>query len=569
MNDFVELRHYMAIVLRRWWILFLGAIIGAVIGYQVSQRIPRVYQSTATLVVGQFIQSSSLNNRDIQTSEQLALSYAEIGRRQPVLEAAAAALDLDVPWQQLKKQVQFRPVEGTQLLELTAEAGAPRDAEAIAREVARQLILLSPTTATQGEGDEESAQFIQQRLLSLQERIDSGQRRIESLDRRMAVATTAEELSSLQEEIDTLQELITEWESNYARLLSLAEDETPVNYLAMIEEPYASRSPVRPKVRLNTLIAVVAGLLLALIPVFVLEHLDDTIKSTDDLNRLVDLPPLGTVGKIKGKSYQDKLLASLDPFSPASEAYRMMRSSIRFVSEEYPCRTILVTSGLFGEGKSLTVANLGLAMAQAGNKTLIVDADLRRPAQHKIFGVPNEGGLAELLRSQELGFEDQLRETTTESLCLLTSGAVPVNPAELLSSDYTRSLLSALADFADIVILDCPPVLSTTDPALLASVVDGVVLVVEAGGTERQALRRTISILQQADANLLGVLLNRFSGALGSGYYKPHRPRGEDHDRQSDPGRWWRLPISRTATPNGVSEIAVGNGTETETQQSE
>lgn len=568
MNDFVELRHYMAIVLRRWWMLFLGAVIGAVIGYQVSQRIPPVYQSTATLVVGQFIQSSSPNNRDIQTSEQLALSYAEIGRRQPVLEATAAALDLNVPWQQLKKQVEFRPVEGTQLLELTAEADSPAGAEAIAREVARQLILLSPTTATPAESDEESAQFIHQRLESLQERIDSGQRRIESLDRRMASATTAEELSRLQDEVDTLQELITEWENNYARLRSLVEDETPVNYLAMVEEPYASRTPVRPKVRLNTLIATVAGLFLALIPAFVLEHLDDSVKSTDDLNRLLDRPPLGAVGKIKGKSYQDKLLASLAPFSPASEAYRMIRSSIRFVSEENPCRTILVTSGTFGEGKSLTVANLGLAMAQAGNRTLIVDADLRRPVQHKIFGVPNDKGLTELLRAQELAFEEYLCQIDTECLWLLPSGAVPVNPSELLSSNYTRSLLAALAEHADIVILDCPPVLSAADTALLASLVDGVVVVVEAGRTERQALKRTISILQQADANLLGAVLNRVSGTPGPGYYKPYHPRSKGDDGQTDRGRWWRLSLSETAAPNGVAKEGAGNGTEAGTKLS-
>jgi non-specific protein-tyrosine kinase len=522
LNDFVELRQYAAIILRRWWIILLGVVIGAALGYGISQRLAPVYEATASLMVGQSIQATNLNSQDIQTSELLALTYAEIAERQPVLQGTVEALELNVNWQQLRKQVRVRPVDGTQLLEVTVEADSPQEAQMIANEIAHQLILLSPTAPQpQNQASEGTTLFVQQRLDSLQDRIEKAQRRIGTLEDVMATAVMAAEMENLQDEINTLEGLITSWEDNYAQLLSFVKDEKSANYLAVIEEAQANPEPVRPLVLLNILLAAVVGLFLALGLVFTLEYLDDSFKSTDDLNRILNLVPLGAISRMTGKAHQDRLITSQGFFSPVSEAYRMIRTNLQFMSVDRACKAIMVTSAIPGEGKSTTVANLGIVMAHAGLETIIVDADLRRPTQSQIFQLHTQGGLTDLIRWPELDIGAHLSKTKIERLRVLASGPLPPNPSEILGSRQMERLLASLKEMADVIILDSTPVISVTDAAVLSNRVDGVVLVVRAGQTRRDIVKPAISLLQQAGANFLGAVLNGLSAKQGS-YYHGH-----------------------------------------------
>jgi capsular exopolysaccharide synthesis family protein len=212
----------------------------------------------------------------------------------------------------------------------------------------------------------------------------------------------------------------------------------------------------------------------------------------------------------------------------------------------------MVTSTNLAEGKSITVANLGLMMAQAGLKTVIVDADLRRPVQHEIFETPNLGGLTDWLCSPELEIKSYLRKTRVENLQLLTSGVLPPHPAEMLGSQRMGQLLASLIELADVVIYDSPPVLAVTDAAVLANRVDGVVLVIKAKQTRVDAARQAISVLQQAGANLLGGVLNQVSkkrrGYYYQGYYSPSKAAAAGQPaparRQSRRRRQW-LPFFR------------------------
>jgi non-specific protein-tyrosine kinase len=319
-----------------------------------------------------------------------------------------------------------------------------------------------------------------------------------------------------------MQDLMAGWEDNYTRLLSFTKSTAlpKANYLAIAEPAQASSNPVRPRVLLNTLLASVVGLFLALGFIFVREYFDDTLKSGDDLSRSLDLTALGAISRIKGRQYQDKqIAASQNPFSPVAEAYRMIRSNIQFMSVDRPTKAIMITSAVPGEGKSTTAANLGVIMAQAGLKTIIVDTDLRRPVQHEIFQVPNLGGLTELLRSPELEIGSHLRHTKVDNLRILTAGVLPPNPAELLSSQRMGQLLANLNELADVLIYDSPPVLMVTDAAVLSSRVDGTVLVIQAGRTHRSTIRQAMANLQHANARLLGGVLNRVSEKKGSYYY--------------------------------------------------
>jgi capsular exopolysaccharide synthesis family protein len=252
-----------------------------------------------------------------------------------------------------------------------------------------------------------------------------------------------------------------------------------------------------------------------------LDYLDDTLKSPDDLSQVLGLTALGSISRINGRNYRDKLITSQDLFSPTAEAYRMIRTNIQFMSVDQPANSIVITSSLPGEGKSVTAANLGIVIAQAGHKTIIVDADLRKPTQHQIFQVPNLVGLTDLLRSTESEIESYLRKTDTDNLYIISSGTLPPNPAELLSSQRMRQVIANLNEVADVVIYDSPPALIVTDATVLSKQVNGAILVTRAGKTRSGVVKQTISNLRQASVHLLGGVINQAAAKRG-GYYQPY-----------------------------------------------
>jgi len=543
MNDFVELRKVVARVVRWWWLVILVTVVMALIGYAVSQRQTPIYEATTTVMVGQFIQATQLDRTDIQTSELLAQTYADLVRRQPVLQNVVDTLGLSDSWSALRGRVSVDLKSGTQLLAISVEAHSPEEAREIADEVARQLILLSPT-AMQSQEELETQQFMRQRIETLQAKIETGQRRLLALEEAMAEGISPQQMEQQQKEINTLENLITEWENLHAQLIIVAESRKSPNYLTIIEPAQASSRPIRPQPLLYMTVAGAVGLLLTLGIILLLEFVDDTFKSADDLDRSLNLTVLGVIGRIKGKDYEEKLIALQDPFSPVAEAYRILQSNIEFMNMDQPISSIVVTSPSSGEGKSITAANMGLIMAQAGLKTIIVDADLRRPMQHHIFQIPNSKGLAELLQSPELDICDKLRNTKMENLQILTSGDLPSNPVGLLRSQRMQQLLAKLTELADMVIFDSPPVAMITDAAILSNRTDGAVLVIDSSQTRINTARQAISNLQRANANLLGGIFNRVVNKEEGHYYRRYEPADEhgvaDSTRPVKPlHRWW------------------------------
>lgn len=519
MSDFVELRQYIAIILKRWWVILLALIVAVALGYGYTQRQPRIYEATASILVGQSIQATDVNRTQIQVSEQLAETYAALARREPVLQGAVEELGLDYNWQNLRGRVSANIVPGTQLVEVTVAASTPEEAGIIANEVARQLVLLSPTNLQNQESVQTTA-FVNQRLESLQSKIEDGQQRLEELEAVDVSGLSAEEVSQLEDEITTIQNLISEWDRNYAQLLAFVEGQQSANYLKIIEEAQGSLKPKSPNVQLNMMVSIVMGLALGLALAFILEHLDDTVKVTDDMGQTFGLTPLGAVRKSKERGYAKALITAQDRFSPDSEAYRMIRSNIQFMSVDGPGKSILVTSSVRGEGKSRIAANLGVVLAQAGLKTIIVDTDLRRPVQQDMFDLPIQNGLTELLRKPELAVTEFLANTHVPGLQVLTSGVLPPNPSELLGSQRMQQVMAELSELADMVIYDSPPVVIVADAAILAKQVAGVVMVVEVDRTRRDVVNQAIFNLRQAEANVYGVVLNQVSKKRHSYYYQ-------------------------------------------------
>ncbi|MFN2290683.1 MAG: CpsD/CapB family tyrosine-protein kinase [Anaerolineae bacterium] len=214
------------------------------------------------------------------------------------------------------------------------------------------------------------------------------------------------------------------------------------------------------------------------------------------------------------------LITISDPRSPISEAYRTLRTNLDFASLDQALKSLVVTSAGVGEGKSTTLANLAVVSAQAGRKVILVDADLRRPTLHQLFALSNEAGLTTMALDESMLASPPIQETDIEDLSVLTSGPLPPNPAELMGSRRMTEVIVALSEWADQVFFDTPPVVAVTDAAVLATKVDGVVLVVSAGKTRREYARTAVQRLEQVNARLVGtVLTNVQAGGSFSGYY--------------------------------------------------
>ena len=222
--------------------------------------------------------------------------------------------------------------------------------------------------------------------------------------------------------------------------------------------------------------------------------------------------------------------------SPISEAYRTLRTNIQFVSVESGIKKIMITSACPKEGKSFTVANLAVCMAQSGKSVLVVDADLRKPTQHKFFGVENGEGLSVALTEiQGLNpdFKSYIRETDVPGVRVITAGPIPPNPAELLGSKLMKHIVEVLSEQVDVLIFDTPPILSVTDAAILAQEVDGVILVLASGKVKKDYAKRAKELLDQVGAKILGAVLNKVKVETSEYYYNYYegsdKPRKRHH----------------------------------------
>ena len=547
MNDFVELRQILTKILNKWWLVLLCTGLAGLAGYIYSSRQAPIFEATTSLIVGQTIQNRDVNRGDIETSYRVALTYADIARRQPVLQATVDALGLSetLSWKTLRKQMRVEPVEDTQLLEITVGASSSTSARGIADEIARQLILLSPASL-QGLESEENKLFREERLEALRNKIQEGERRLEILQSSDITNAPIEQIVEIQGQINTLEQLIIGWQSNYSTLLNSAQASKSSNDIAIVEPAQSSSTPVYPKPITTTLIASILGFLTSLGLIFVADFLDDSLKP-EDISPLFGIPVLGNISRITGANPQERMVINQPPFSPSAEDYRLLRSKIQFLPLDGP-RSFLVASPEPGQGRSTTVANLGVVMAQAGFRTIIVDADLRHPMQHQIFDLPNEGGLGQLLRYPDLKPNSYLKRTAQVlNLRILNSGTLPPlspqaignglppSPSELLGSARMEQLLSDLGDLADVVILDSPPAVSMADAAVLANQVSGVLLILETNFSKRASAGQAFFNLQQAQANILGIVFNRTNarhwGIPGLGRRRKRAPDDAPHPR--------------------------------------
>ncbi|TFH30121.1 MAG: polysaccharide biosynthesis tyrosine autokinase, partial [Deltaproteobacteria bacterium] len=296
-----------------------------------------------------------------------------------------------------------------------------------------------------------------------------------------------------------------------------------ISNINIVDPAIVPEDPVKPQKGRNLLLGLLVGLMFGAGAAFFVDHLDDTIKDEEEAKRALGWPLLAMIPTIEGvgkESGPADLVVQTNPKSSPAEAFRGLRTAIHFSSLKPDCKVVMITSSFPGEGKTTIAANLALTFAQSGNRVLLVDCDLRRPALHKIFGHSRTPGVTEVLAGDEpLG--KALHATGIENIALLTAGTIPPNPAELLSSGSMRDLLARARASYDTVILDAAPVIPVTDAALLTALTDLVVVVVEAGRIPDNALKRMKELLQSVQAPVAGFVLNDRTALFSNtyGYY--------------------------------------------------
>lgn len=506
----MEFKEYILPLRKWWWLIVASTLAATVASFLATQRQPPIYQSRTTIMVGRAIENPNPSGNDLWLTQQLANTYADIAKRAPIKEATMAALGLT--W---LPEYTVRVVANTQLLEIAVVDTSPQRAQAVAAELANQLIRQAPT------GGDSAAQqrqaFIAAQLNDLEAKIKETQSEIEKKQTDLANMFSARQIADAQTQISGLQSKLTTLQANYAALLANTQ-KGALNTISVVERAALPTEPIGPNKPATILLAAAIGLILAAAAAYLLEYLDDTLKNPDDVQKALGLTTLGAVPQIAAGS-DNQIIALTGGQSAVAEAYRILRTNLQFAAVERPLHTLLITSPAPTEGKSLTTANLAVALAQAGRRVVIMDTDLHRPRQHRLFALRNNIGVTTALLEERPALDGLLQETTVPGLRVLTSGPLPPNAAELLGSARMKELLADLTAGADIVLLDSPPATALADATILSTQCDGVLLVLDCGVTRREVARRALEALRRVNARVVGALLNRMPLRGGGSYY--------------------------------------------------
>lgn len=523
----MDIQSYIAPLKKWWWLILAATIVAGVASYLATRDQVLMYEARTTMMIGRAIDDPNVTNTQLTLGQQLAPAYADIAKREPVRTATMEALGLSsLPIFSVSALPQ------TQLIEIVVQDTVPQRAQAVANELANQLIKQSPSGLQEDELERQV--FVKNQLAELESQIEATQDEIEAKQSELGELFSAQQINLAQSQLAALQTKLTTLQGNYAALLASTGQES-VNALTIIESAHLPQNPIDPNTEITIMTAAAIGLVVAVAAAYLLEYLDDRVKSPRYIKETFNLPTLAAIAPIGNKKDEDRLITISTPRSPISESFRGLRTSLQFANQAGRANTILITSPSAGEGKSVIAANLAVVLAQGGSTVLLIDADLHRPSQASIFKLPQEQekGLTNLLvplniRASNgklfgpLNVEKNVHvlKLTKTRLSVMPSGPLPTSPAELLASSQMKELLASSAAKYDFVILDSPPILAVHDGIMLSAMVDNVILVVDMSHTRRNHLKHAIERLREVSAPVSGVVLNRISrNTEGYSYY--------------------------------------------------
>jgi polysaccharide biosynthesis transport protein len=513
-------RAYLQILRRRkWWAASL-TVFGLAVSLAFSLTAHKQYSATAQLLVQPSVAASGLGamqqqpvtQTDVETELQLVTSaqVQQAVRRQLGSAPAVSAAE----------------VGQTNVMAITATSEVPSRAALIANLYATAFVQYRQAVASRS-------------LASVEEQLRS---QISSVGKQLSSfrgnATTSPQASALLNQEAVLKEQLAQMQ------VSGAVDTGDVVLVTPAQTPV---SPSSPKPAQDALLGVVAGFALGLGAAFLRDSFDDRLTSKEATEQAGGVPVLAMTPVVAFPRRSGPVVVSVaEPTSPAAESYRSLRTSMQFARQERQLRSVLVSSPGVAEGKTSTLANLGVVFAQAGERVVLVSSDLRRPRIGAFFGLDERAGLACVLQGRRTLEETVLPVPGFERLSLLPAGPVAPNPAELLNGALARDIFARLRDQYDLVLIDSPPVLPVTDAAILSQYADATLMLAASGQTRRSDLHRAVEKLDQVGATILGTVLNKVTRHTGNYYgysytYKSYRP--------------WASPMTQAGHQNGSSKV--------------
>jgi len=543
------IREYLRLIKRWWWLLVVSVVIPMGISYYFASQQTPLYQARVTIMVGTNLQNPDPDRGQMDLSNTLAAAYAELVRQGPIVEPVIEMLGLARTPDQLAAQISTWVHSGAQLLEIMVTDANPEAAALIANALADALIRRSPAS---GGSDPEQQDFIRGQLEELQAKIRSISDEINTLTASLSGLTSAAEIQGVQDRIAALEEVKSLYQTSYASLFDLYRAESP-NVLSLFDPAVVPQWPIPRKTKLVVGVGGIAGLGLALCVTFLIEYLDTSVRwERDGARAVLELPVLGAIPQVSRK--RATLLGDVP--GPVIESIRAMRADIFLMRPDHPFRTLLFTSPGDGEGKSFVLVSLATVLAVAGQRVIVVDASLRRPRLHEFFDRPNITGLADVLgdgKASDPLAPIPLQETDVENLYLLSAGRSLADPAALLTSTRFPVLMASLMEQGDVVLVDSPPVLGPPDATVLATLVEGTVLVVSVGFTKRESVQQAKDrLLGQQGVNLLGLAANRIKLRSGHDDSSAGSPGAAKHKKKAGDGNW--LTLREAAECLGISE---------------
>jgi len=504
------LREYASLLwLRKWLVLSVMLLCcGGALAFVLQQS--AVYQSSAEVLVNVTSDGTAVTTplaSLMQTEARVASSAA-------VADLAREDLADDRSADELLNSITVAPSPETEILVFTGTGSTPK----LARDLTEAF-----ATAYLEFRQQRALETVSSTTEAIQQQIDELSAEIEDLNSQAEETDDPAEADTLRGQVSVLEGQIGVLRAGLAEAASTGTQDPG----RVIRPAEATDDPVSPQPVRTLLLAVLAGLGLGVVVAFAEELWRDRLRGRSDLEATAGVPVFAAIPKTGlHRKRSGGLVTETEPHGVASEAYRTLRTGLLMSATRRPLTTVVITSPHDGEGKSTTTANLGVALAEAGKRVVLLSADLRRPQLHALFGAEPEPGLTDVLVGEMPAADALIASELTENLRIMPSGPIPRNPTELLGSEAMLRLVRYLREAADFVLVDVPPVLQGADAVVAASFADAVLLVADAESSTRGAVAAARQQLNQVGAPLIGAVLNRVSASRNT--YLDYAPLDAD-----------------------------------------